>query len=100
MATHEDKLQELLEQMIQENENNTDPHDAAEYIKYIVRDMQARSSDVSVEEDLLLSLIDQITEVLSRLVDHNEYPYARIAFEEISNIYNILYPEEPNEEGE
>ena len=107
-STHEEKLQVLLDQMIQENSTDSE---AAEHIKSIVREVQARSSDVPVsdedqqddDKDDLLSLIDHIIKVLSGLVHHNEYPYARIAVEEINSIFNILYPEEPNEgeeEGE
>ena len=93
--THEDKLDELLFQMIQENENSTDS-EAAKSIKRIIRDIMNEDHGDEDNKDLY-RVIQQITNVLSGL-DHQDYPYAIIANEEITNIYNILYPNE--EEGE
>jgi hypothetical protein len=87
--THEDKLYNLLIQMIQ---NSSTDSDAAKHIKSIV-------VHIIQNKDDLLHLIRQISSVLSGL-DSEDYPYAKIAFEEIDKIAKILYPGFDTEEGE
>jgi hypothetical protein len=99
--THEEykrELFELLDRMIQENDTDSDAAD--NYIKSIVRDiMQNEDHGDEDNKDDLLHLIRQISSVLSGL-DSEDYPYAKIAVEEITSIYNILYPIPNEEEGE
>ena len=89
----DDKLELLVDKMIEDNSTDSE---AAKSIKRIIRDIMNEDHGDEDNKDLY-RVIQQITNVLSGL-DHQDYPYAIIANEEITNIYNILYPNE--EEGE
>ena len=93
--THEDKLHDLLHKMIEENETDSD---AAKDIKDMVIEIMQNEDNGDEDNKDLYRVIQKITTVLS-VLNHQEYPYASIANEEITNIYNILYPNH-EEEGE
>ena len=94
--THEDKLSDLLDQMIKEDDDDSS---ADKSIKDMVREIMRNEDNGDEDKDLLYRVIHQIYEVLSGL-NPQDYPYAKIALEEINNIYNILYPNHEEEGGE
>ena len=94
-----DKLRDLLFQMIEENRTDSD---AAKEIKDMVIEIMQNEDNGDEYNKDLYHVIQKITTVLSGL-NHQDYPYAIIANEEITNIYNSLHPkhhDEGEEEGE
>ena len=88
-TTHEYKLYNLLNQMIQrDEEGHTTVNDIKDIVIYHIKpryDDDASVDDVDV-------FIKKIMYVLFNIINHDEYPYARIAVEEIDKIAKILYP--------